>query len=83
MDNKKQIKTDEEIKKERTEEDKEAMAMLDRAKQFKFIPKKELAKLSTKERQVYQARHRKDNLETGKSIATSLKKGLLEGVVTK
>jgi len=83
MDNEKQIKTDEEIKKERTEEDKEAMAMLDRARQFKFVPEKELTKLSVKEQQEYLARHRRDNLETGKIIAYSLKKGLLEGVVTR
>ena len=51
-------------------------------KQFKFIPKKELAKLSAKERQEYLARLRQDRLDTGKMIACSLKKGLLEGVVT-
>ncbi len=83
MDNEKQIKTDEEINKEKMKEYKEAMAMLDRAKQFKFIPKNELAKLSVKERQEYLARLRQDRLDTGKMIAYSLRKGLEEGIITR
>ncbi len=52
-------------------------------KQFKALNPKQLAKLSTKERQDYLALLRKENLRTGKLVAHSLKQGLLDGVVTR
>lgn len=74
---------DEEINKKRIKEEKEMRAMLDKYSQFKFIPDKELAKLSTKERQDHLERRRENALLTGKLVAYSLKRGLLEGVVTR
>ncbi len=64
-------------------EEKEMRAMLDKYSQFKFIPEKELAKLSTKERQEHLERRRENALLTGKLVAYSLKKGLLDGVITR
>jgi hypothetical protein len=52
-------------------------------KQYKFIPEKELAKLSTKELRAYRELQRKSRSEKDKLLIKALKKGVMDGVVTK
>lgn len=52
-------------------------------KQYKFIPEKELAKLSTKELRAYRELQRKSRLERAKLVVKALKKGVMDGVVTR